>query len=157
MKQKFVIMKDDKGKKLTIREHAELDRDDMSPICEETYDASAIKAAIKAGKEALMAAIRTNNLYPLGIYAEKIAESIIELYALKDKTSAELFFNDVDMLQAKEKAPEGDADLDEDSEPMDDLLEDEFEDKTEEKEILNTIDPGIKKGSSTRVDGDEMD
>jgi hypothetical protein len=76
MKQKYTIIKDDKNKQLIIREFAELDKEILSLLCEETYDQKLIRSAIKSGKEDLIAALRTNNLYPPGIYADKIANAV---------------------------------------------------------------------------------
>jgi hypothetical protein len=83
MKQKYTIVRDDKNNQLIIREFAELDKEILSLLCEETYDQKLIRAAIKSGKEELIAALRTNNLYPPGIYADKIANAVKELYRTK--------------------------------------------------------------------------
>jgi hypothetical protein len=37
MKQKYEILKDEDNKRLIIREYAELDKDVMSLLCEESY------------------------------------------------------------------------------------------------------------------------
>ena len=79
MKQKFALIKDDTKKALIIKEYAELDKEILSLLCEETYADQKIESAIALGKAALIAAIRTHNMYPPGIYAEKMADAIIEL------------------------------------------------------------------------------
>ena len=56
MRQKYEIVRDDDNKRLIIREFAELDKDVMSPLCEETYDRKSIKSAITLGRDALIAA-----------------------------------------------------------------------------------------------------
>ena len=66
MKQKYPIIKDKKNKQLIIREFAELDKEILSLLCEETYEQKMIVAAIKSGQENLISALRTNNLYPPG-------------------------------------------------------------------------------------------
>ena len=88
MRQKYEIVRDDDNKRLIIREFAELDKDVMSLLCEETYDKKAIKSAMALGRDTLIAALRTKNLYPPGMYAGKIAETVVELYGAKDKTAA---------------------------------------------------------------------
>ncbi len=82
MKQKYLILKNDDTNKLTIKEFAELQPDVYSLACEETYDGDVIKSAITRGKKALISTLRTTNLFPPGSYAEKIAESVINLYSL---------------------------------------------------------------------------
>ena len=47
MKQKYVILRSENNTELTIKEYAELDKDVMSLLCEETYDNNRIEAAMK--------------------------------------------------------------------------------------------------------------
>ena len=53
MRQKYEIVRDDDNKRLIIREFAELDKDVMSLLCEETYDKKSIKSAMTLGRDAL--------------------------------------------------------------------------------------------------------
>jgi hypothetical protein len=76
MKQKYLILNDKEKKQIKIQEYAELNKEMLSLLCEEAYDYKTIKAAISAGSEMLISALRTNNLYPPGIYAEKIASAV---------------------------------------------------------------------------------
>lgn len=98
MKQKYEILKDEDNKRLIIREYAELDKDVMSLLCEENYDKKAVKSAISAGREALITALRTKNLYPPGLYAGKIADKVAEMYGSKGKVSEEIVFDDLEFL-----------------------------------------------------------
>jgi len=148
MKQKYTIVRDDNNKQLIIREFAELDKQILSLLCEETYDSKVIRAAIKSGRENLISALRTNNLYPPGIYAEKIADSVKELYATKGQESTDLFFDDLELL-AIEPGPAPEADdkeetVEEQGEDMDELLEDDFESDYEDKDKLNKLDSSLK-------------
>ena len=123
MKQKYSISKDNESSILTIKEFAELDKGMFSLIFEETYENTMIEAAIESGKDALISAIRTPNLYPIAEYAEKIADTIIEYF---EKTPAEepveLVFNDIKLMQKEKKeTPETE---DEKSVEIDDLLDD---------------------------------
>jgi len=151
MKQKYAIVRDDKNKQLIVREFAELDKEILSLLCEETYEEKRIRAAIRKGREELIAALRTKNLYPPGIYANKIADAVKELYATGNKDSAELFFDDLELLAqahepkakaAKEPVEEPDADMDE-------LIEDDFESDYEDE------DPPPKLDSSLKIADDE--
>ena len=76
MKQKYSVVKDEAGKKLIIREIGELEKDEFSLICEVAFEYKIIKAAIKEGKQALVAALRTPDLYPPAVYMDKIADEI---------------------------------------------------------------------------------
>ena len=146
MKQKYAIIRDDKNKQLIVREFAELDKEILSLLCEETYEEKRIRAAIRKGQEELIAALRTKNLYPPGIYAKKIADMVKKLYAAKDKDSAELFFDDLELLaQANEpKAKPAKDSLEEPDAEMDELLEDDFESDYEDGDQPKKLDSSLK-------------
>ena len=130
MKQKFLISKENDKKKLIIKEFAELDKERLSLLCEEEYDNKIIKSAISKGKEALISELRTNNMYPPGVYAEKIAQAVIDIFGSKDSQSIELSFNDVDLL-IKEQASSEDIDETESiADDIDELIGDDLEKKT---------------------------
>lgn len=145
MKQKYQIIRDDENKKLIIREFAELDKDVMSLLCEEEYDRKAVKAAISSGREELSAALRTKNLYPPGIYIGKIADTVAEIYASKEKTSEELVFDDIEFLSREIEAAEAAAKYEAEAGDIDELLDVGLEDeKFEEGEEIKKIDTTLK-------------
>ena len=99
MKQKYQIVKDDENKTVTIREYAELDKDILSPLCEEVYDSQAIASAISTGKNQLFDTIRTKNMYPPGAYVEKIALALREMFVVEGaQQNVELLFDDIELL-----------------------------------------------------------
>jgi hypothetical protein len=149
MKQKYTIIRDDKNKQLIIREFAELDKEILSLLCEETYDEKRIRAAIRKGREALIAALRTNNLYPPGIYANKIAVAVKNLYAAKSKKSEDLFFDDVELLAKEPKVEADEEQVEKDSVDLDEVPEENFESEIEDKEQIK------KMGSSLKIADDE--
>ena len=106
MKQKYLILKDNDKKQLIIREFAELDKEVLSPLCEEIYDAKLIQSAIKEGKEKLIQVLRTKNMYPPGIYTNQIANAVLSIFAEKEPKSLELFFDDIELINQEEQAPE---------------------------------------------------
>jgi hypothetical protein len=146
MKQKYTIVRDDKNKQLIIREFAELDKEVLSLLCEETYEQKAIRAAIKSGREDLIAALRTNNLYPPGIYAEKIANAVKELFSAKGKESEDLFFDDLELLTKESAAEAIKKQKETDSEDLEEVVEEDFEAvyEDEEKEPLDKLDSSLK-------------
>ena len=153
MKQKYSIVRDDKNKQLIIREFAELDKEILSLLCEETYEQKAIRAAIKSGKEDLIAALRTNNLYPPGIYADKIADAVKELFSKKGKESEDLFFDDLELLTKESAAAAIKEQKENDSEDLEEVIEEDFESayEDEEKEPIDKFD------SSLKIADDEFD
>ena len=106
MKQKYLILNNDDQKELIIREFSELDdKVVLLLLGEQKYDVKSIKSAIKKGKKALTSTLRTENLYPPCLYADKIAESVISMFKEK-KQSIELLFDDIDLLTKKKSKPE---------------------------------------------------
>ena len=152
MKQKYLISKENDQKKLIIKEFAELDKERLSLLCEEEYDNKIIRSAISQGKEALISELRTNNMYPPGVYAEKIAQAVIDIFGSEDSQPIELFFNDVDLL-IKEQEPSGDIDEIEsidDNDDIDELIGDDLEEKLGDKNA-------IKKGSIKVAEDEDSD
>jgi hypothetical protein len=153
MKHKYIILKDIETKSLIIKEYAELDKDTMKFLCEESYPDKKIKSVIPKGKGALISILRTVNFYPSGFYANKLAEAVIEYYLNKSAEPVEIFFNDVETIpkdKVKEKIPP--AVIEAESADVDELIEDEFEEEYKDS-------PEIKKinSSLTVANEDEFD
>ena len=112
MKQRYFISRDEKTNELTIEEYAvvagnsktyemsALTPDDFTLLCIETYEGKKIKKAISRGKEALVTTLRTDNLYPISIYAALIADSVMEIYGNQDNLYKELLFDDLDLIES---------------------------------------------------------
>ena len=144
MKQKYLILNDKKNKQFKIQEFAELDKEMLSLLCEEAYDYETIASAISEGKEVLISALRTNNMYPPGIYAEKIAEAVMELKTSKDKDSVELYFDDINLLTKNRVTGKVAEQLEDDSADLDEMLEDDFDESYQDKDELKKVDPSLK-------------
>jgi hypothetical protein len=102
MKQKYVVLLDENTEKLAIQEYAELDKEMLSLLCEETYETHAIKDAMGRDRNALIQALRTHNMYPPGAYTERIADAVVEVFQSDGNTSAELFFEEKDLFEIQE-------------------------------------------------------
>ena len=144
MKQKYLIINDKKNRQFKIQEYAELNKEMLSLLCEEVYDYKTIKAAVSSGKDELIAALKTNNLYPPGIYAEKIAAAVMELHKSKNKESVELFFDDINLLTKTRKSAEIDQPFEDDDADLDEILEDNVDENFEDKDALKKIDSSLK-------------
>jgi len=153
MKQKYTIIKDSENNQLIIREFAELDKEVLSLLCEETYENSTIRSAIKTGKEAVISTLRTNNLYPVSKYAERIADAVIGLYASKDKESTDLLFDDIELLNKKPGPARIEAEIEDNSTDIEELLEDDFDDPFEEKNEIKKLDSSLQIADDDYVDG----
>lgn len=145
MKQKYEILKDDENKRLIIREFAELDKDVMSLLCEESYDKKVVKSAIAAGREALITALRTKNLYPPGVYAGKIADTVMEMFSSKGKVSEEIVFDDLEFLARGHEAAESAVSYEGEAPEIEDLLDVGLdEEKFEEGDEVKKLDTSLK-------------
>jgi len=147
MKQKYVVLLDNDNGKLSIQEYAELDKEMLSLLCEETYDVMAIKAAVDRDRGALVQALRTNNMYPPGVYTERIADAVAEMLQPGANTSAELFFEEREMFDAGDEEEAKDAGIEDDEDDdvdVDDLLDDDdMNDGLEEKGIIKNLKKNI--------------
>ncbi len=155
MKQKYLIINDRDHKQIKIQEYAELNKEMLSLLCEESYAYNTIKSAITAGTDTLISALRTNNLYPPGIYAEKIASAVAELYKSKDQESLELFFDDINLLAKKRKSGEITEHIEDDPADLDEMLDDDYEDTFEDKDGFKKIDSPIKPTDDDFSDADD--
>jgi hypothetical protein len=157
MKQKYLIINDKKNKQFKIQEFAELNKETLSLLCEEAYDYKTIKSAVSAGKDALISTLRTNNLYPPGIYAEKIAYAIVQLHKSKDEESVELFFDDINLLNKKRQSSGTTVEFEDDSADLDEMLEDDFDGDYPEKNGLKKMESSLKIEDDDYVDINDDD
>ncbi|TET72795.1 MAG: hypothetical protein E3J56_04850 [Candidatus Aminicenantes bacterium] len=87
-------------------------------------------------------------MYPPSVYAEKIAQAVIDIFDSEDSQSIELSFNDVDLL-IKEQTPSEDIDEiektgDDTGNDIDELIDDDFEKKLGDKNAIEEIKPSTK-------------
>lgn len=162
MKHKYTIARDSEKKRLVLKEFGELDKEMMSFLCEASYSDDEVRAAIEEGKESLISVIRTENIYPPNLYADKIADSVIMLYDRDNDTEAtEITFDDLDWLTKDQEAYpleeelEEDDEMEEDSEDdINELLEDDFEEDFGEEDDIN-LDSPLKIADDENGDYDE--
>lgn len=110
MRQKYMISREVTNNTLRVREYAVIDKDQRKLVaalpqparyeyrCEETYAGDTIVRSISHGMNALMAILRTHNLFPIETHTRKIAESVMDLYRSSEYGSVELFFDDNDFV-----------------------------------------------------------
>jgi hypothetical protein len=155
MRQKYVVLRDDEKNELHIQEFAELDKEILSLLCGETYNIDSVKSAAAEGKTALIAALRTQNMYPPGIYANKIADTVTELLkAQNGQSAAEVFLDDLDYVTRGRVETEMVEDIDEEAADIDDLLVDD----TIDEEFTDDEDINISPNSSIKIaDDDALD
>ncbi len=158
MKQKYAIIRDDNQKQLIVREYAELDKEMMSLLCEETYSQEVIAAAVESGRQAVVDALRTNNMYPPTIFAEPIADAIMGLFADGGNESAELFFDDKEFfakdIETTVSEPDEEAEEDVD---VDDLLEDDIDDDfSGDDEVLTDLKSSLQVADDDSSDVDDV-
>jgi len=111
MRQRFLIAKEGIANDLVIKEYAVLGKDPRQKqgavaleenytfLYQENYKGETIEGSISKGINDLIATLRTDQLFPIGIFAETIAASVIDLYRSSEDGSAELFFDDNDQFK----------------------------------------------------------
>ncbi len=122
MKTKYLLTNNTVNNELIIKEFAELDKNLYSCICEESYNSDEIKSAASKSKTAIVDLLRTRKFYPIIMCAERIADSVMELYE-SDQESVEVLFNDIEVMQVDDD-PEQIDDENEDVQ-IDELLKDD--------------------------------
>jgi hypothetical protein len=139
MKQKYQITKNTKDRQLVIQEYAVLTgtlrRKDFPRaqdiLCEQTYDAKSVKDSISQGKPALINLLRTRHFFPISLYMDKIADTVITMFAAKGDQSELLAFDDKQFIYGDpvEEIIEEDLDEEEDvalTDDLDGLLKDDI-------------------------------
>ena len=155
MKQKYAILRDDDQKTLVLREYAELDKEMMSLLCEETYAQDKIETALKEGHQSVINAIRTNNMYPPIIFAQAIAEAIGGILSDGGNSSAELFFDDKELFNQEIILPPEEVEEEVDEEvDVDTLLDDNIDDDFEDDKVLTDLKTSIQ---VSEEDGNDID
>ncbi len=157
MKQKYTITKNEAEETMTISEFAELDKEMLSLLCEQTYAGNAIREAINGGVGKVAGAIHTVNLYPPRTYAERLAEAIIALYsAEQSESSVDVFFDDqvilAEEIEAEEELME---EMEDGSDDLDELLEDDLEDEFEDSESIDPVNSPLKIAEDESLDVDD--
>lgn len=161
MRQKYVISKHNETNQLIIQEFAELDKDILSIIGEESYDEAAIAAAAHIGPDAVVSRLRTVNLYPVGTYAYRIAEAVTSFYNNGADLPLEVVCDDLEFLNKVGSPLEVLDDVEEEGAEIDDLLDEEFEseeefdDDYEEGDELSSINTSLKVADDEPADADE--
>jgi hypothetical protein len=154
MKQKYHIRKNAKEEKLIIQEFAALTAnirkqkfpaiqdDEFSLLCEQTYHGKEVKKAALAGKDELIMLLRNRHFFPIGIYMDKIADSVIAMYALKDDQHEDLIFDDKEVLIANQAGYETVAEIEDqaEDESTDNNIDNFIEDDSQPNETPNSVD-----------------
>lgn len=144
MKQKYLILKNDEKTKLIIREFAELDKEMFTFLCEESFDDESVKSAIARGEDALIATLRTKNLFPIGIYAKEIALAVTKMYVSGNDESVELLFDDQALMKKEYEEPLIDDDIEDEVVEIDEFLDEDpplsdYDDKDEIENITYSL------------------
>eukprot|EP01008_Symbiontida_sp_HLA12_P000610 NODE_1608_length_576_cov_2.854305_g1594_i0.p2 GENE.NODE_1608_length_576_cov_2.854305_g1594_i0~~NODE_1608_length_576_cov_2.854305_g1594_i0.p2 ORF type:complete len:133 (-),score=66.12 NODE_1608_length_576_cov_2.854305_g1594_i0:176-547(-) len=107
-----------------------------------------IEAAIAKEESSLVAAIRTKNLYPIGVYADKLADAIVEIIASppeKDgKKTKTLLFDDADLLTRIPEEPDVEDEISEEEVELDDMLDEGLDKDFEGEEKIKDIKTSLK-------------
>ncbi len=144
MNHKYLIEKIPGKKELILKEFAELEKENFTLLNEETYPEEKIADAVTKGKDAMIAALRTSNMYPPDFFINKIIESVLTMFGPNPVSSCEVIIDDIDLItkqRVKRKVSES---IEEEEPEIEDLLDDDFEEEFDEKTHLKKIDSPLK-------------
>ena len=108
MRQKYIISQNSETGEMTLQEYAVVDNDsyrkdkylltdaDFVLLSEQTYPVSEIKAAVSKAPDLLIEKLRTKEFFPARTCADKIAESVTELFSKSDDQPIILIYDDKD-------------------------------------------------------------
>ena len=66
-----------------------MQKENFSFLSEETYESNIIVSSISEGINTLISILRTDNMFPIEPHVNKIAESVVALYASPGDDTAE--------------------------------------------------------------------
>ena len=155
MRQKFVIQKNDQDRTLVVQEYAELDKDILSFICEERHALSNIETAVGKGREAVIAALRTDNMYPPILYAQPIADVIIEKMGGAESGEQEVIFDDSSYIAKDMQRGGSEDEIEEEDSDLDDLLDEDLEDEYDDKKLMKDFKSSIQIADDDSLDVEE--
>lgn len=76
------------------QKYQQIQDDDYSLLCEQTYGAKEVKSASSTGKDDLILLLRNRHFFPIGTYMDEIAKIVMEMYASKGEQHEDLVFDD---------------------------------------------------------------
>ena len=150
MKQKYVIFKDAEKQAVIIQEFAELDKENMSLLCEEIFPFQKLEGAVGDGVARVVSELRTPNFYPPGMYTRKIAETIGSLWNEENPQPVDLVFDDINYLDRG--LEEEEEDIEDEDPDIDDLLEDNIDEEFDDKDNINNINSPLKIADDDSLD-----
>ena len=155
MRQKFIVRKNGDGQMLIVQEYAELDKDILSFICEERYPLGQIEQAVQGGREALIARLRTDNMYPPILYAQAIADLVMAQIREGEEDRQELVFDDNNYIAKDLQPPLEESELKDEESDIDELLDEDLEDEYDDKKIMKDFKSSIQIADDDSLDVDE--
>lgn len=110
MRQKYIITKEGHANDLVIREYAIVGKipnnhsntiplkEEYTFLYEEMYKGKDIQPSLLKGTKNLISMLRTDNLFPTGPLAVKIAIIVEALFRSADDGTSELYFDDAEQF-----------------------------------------------------------
>lgn len=144
MNHKYLIEKIPGKKEFVLKEFAELEKENFTLLNEETCPEEKIADAAAKGKDAMIAALRTPNMYPPDFFINKIIDSVLTMLDQNPVSSCEVLIDDVDLITKQRTKRKVSEPIEEEEPEIDDLLDDDFEDDFDEKTRLKKTDSPLK-------------
>jgi hypothetical protein len=136
MKYRYVVKRNMDRKGLVIREFAKRDDDHLEFTGAATFHEEAMLAALPRGVAGVMAAFRSDRMFPPACVAKPLAEAVIRLYGPGSPESLEDFVEEIDVKPSEARVVAAPA---VETEEEGDLLEEEFEEEMVDADDIRKV------------------
>jgi hypothetical protein len=127
----------------------------LSFICEERHELAKIETAVEKGREAVIAELRTDNMYPPILYAQTIADVIIEKMTDSGLGEQEIVFDDSSYISKDLQRSGAEEEIEEEDGDIDDLLDDDLDDEYNDKKLMKDFKSSIQIADDDSLDVEE--
>lgn len=123
MRLKYIVEKKDKNNALTLREYIESEKDRFCLTNETVHSKQVLYSATRKGVKALIAAFRTQNMYPPAQIAERIADAVLTVLKSSSDPSVEVIVDEMEFVDKTQRIRRKAEPMEEESLDEDDPIE----------------------------------
>ena len=103
MRLKYTMEKKSKANELILREYTEIDEERYVLLNETIYNSEKIVSAVSKSERELLIALRTENMFPPDMFANRLFEMVTTLLNSKKRQCIEIVVDDLDYIDKKHK------------------------------------------------------
>ena len=103
MRLKYTMEKKSKANELILREYTGIDEERYVLLNETIYNSEKIVSAVSKSERELLIALRTENMFPPDMFANRLFEMVTTLLNSKKRQCIEIVVDDLDYIDKKHK------------------------------------------------------